>query len=773
MEPSGSKPSNPGYLKPGDVFAGRYEVLRIVGHGGMGVVYEARCRETGLRVALKTILPRHLTNPRAAERFLREMDIARQLRHPNIAAVLDAGSEGRIPYFTMEFLEGTTLRGMMTRRGRIPLRQAVWILRRVTDGLAYAHDKKIVHRDLSPENVMVLPDGTVKLLDFGLARAMEEPVMTAPGTAMGKAYYIAPEQRKDPSGVDGRADLYSLGVMFFEMLSGQMPTGYHRLAELVPELPPACDQLASRALAPVDSRLATVTEFRRALDACQEDAPPDRAAGGIWTGKGRKWAAGVAGVLFLACAVAGVVLVRRDTRTAPLTVTDREFPPSKPSGTRGLEPLEGVWKNQSDAASPVRRIDFNEDILQGKSFTMELAGMEARGAYSVEGTGRVFHVIFDFGSMGGDKKGMLQFDKRVRAAALARIDDIRMTLALDRRWVAAALEFARIASVTPSVTNQQALAARAGELTAAQRKLSEASGAAAPAALDAGEAVQFVLVKDTRYGGEQTFFPQLAGNDQVSLDTLVYPAPEKKLSPEWTVSGRTATLRLTETTAIEFVRIEPGEFMMGTDIETGGAPGEWARHKVSITKPFWMGKHEVTQAQWKAVMGVVPCNVRGEDLPVDMVSWEDAQLFIRRVNEASDQAVRLPTEAEWEYAARGGTEGTFYWGESPAELVFHAWIAENSDKRQQPVGKLAPNPFGLHDVYGNVWEWCGDLYDPGYYRQSPQDDPQGSTRGTERVARGGCFTGYPRDTNSYFRNRFPPAMRRMEYGLRLCASAGG
>ena len=266
-------PEQNAFLKPGQVVNGQFEIIRALGRGGMGIVYEARDRFLGERVALKTILPEHLSKPRAVKRFIEEINVARSLQHPSIVPVYDVARDGQILFFTMEFLKGVSLRTLLQERGHFDLEETVRILGELADALIYAHEF-LVHRDLSPDNVMVLPDGSIKLLDFGLARMQARGTMTATGAALGKAYYMAPEQAKDAAHVDARADIFSLGVMVFEMLSGELPVGFQRLSDVKPGLPPACDALIGRCLAPVDRRIASAAEFKAALEQCLESGAP-------------------------------------------------------------------------------------------------------------------------------------------------------------------------------------------------------------------------------------------------------------------------------------------------------------------------------------------------------------------------------------------------------------------------------------------------------------------------------------------------------------------
>jgi formylglycine-generating enzyme required for sulfatase activity/tetratricopeptide (TPR) repeat protein len=174
--------------------------------------------------------------------------------------------------------------------------------------------------------------------------------------------------------------------------------------------------------------------------------------------------------------------------------------------------------------------------------------------------------------------------------------------------------------------------------------------------------------------------------------------------------------------------VPAGRFIMG-DKSNGPI------HQVTIESDFYLGKYPVTQAQWEAVMGSNPSKFIGPELPVEQVSWEDCQLFIKRLNVLTDGKYRLPTEAEWEYACRAASTSTYCFGDNEAYLEEYAWFRANSGSQTQPVGKKKPNAWGLHDMHGNVWEWCLDWY--GDYPSGVVTNPFGASSGTERVPRGG------------------------------------
>jgi len=253
-------------FKTGDVIADRYRVRRVLGRGGMGVVYLVVDLETVEQRALKTLLPEYVENQVAIRRFAREVETARRLDHPAIVKIHEARRVGNLLFYTMDYIEGKSLRQWLEERGKLGLGSTVRILALLADALEYAH-QFTVHRDISPENVMVLSDGSVRLLDFGLAKLVDnQGAFTMIGASLGKMHYKAPEQHLDATHVDGRADLYSLGVMFHALLTGKFPKRGVPITSLVPGLPEECNTFFEKATAlRPDDRFANAREFREAL----------------------------------------------------------------------------------------------------------------------------------------------------------------------------------------------------------------------------------------------------------------------------------------------------------------------------------------------------------------------------------------------------------------------------------------------------------------------------------------------------------------------------
>jgi formylglycine-generating enzyme required for sulfatase activity len=253
--------------------------------------------------------------------------------------------------------------------------------------------------------------------------------------------------------------------------------------------------------------------------------------------------------------------------------------------------------------------------------------------------------------------------------------------------------------------------------------------------------------------------------------TRPIPAPTKLLDKEIAVD-------LGGGVKLEMVLIPAGDFLMGSPDSDKDAMGdERPQHRVRITKPFYLGKYEVTQEQWEEVMGSNPSRFKGPKNPVEQVSWEDCQVFLKKLSERSrhphpgplpegEGDFQLPTEAQWEYACRAGSVTRYCFGDDESLLGEYAWYDGNSGSKTHPDGEKKPNAWGLYDMHGNVWEWCADWYDSGYYANPRVDDPTGPTSGSNRVLRGGSWFSPARLCRSALRYSLAPGLRLYSLGLR-------
>jgi formylglycine-generating enzyme required for sulfatase activity len=252
---------------------------------------------------------------------------------------------------------------------------------------------------------------------------------------------------------------------------------------------------------------------------------------------------------------------------------------------------------------------------------------------------------------------------------------------------------------------------------------------------------------------------------------------EDMLSPNSVATSNELTIN---TIGMRFVLIPAGSFMMGCNPEVGN---KWCRdnekpqHRVIISKSFFLGQYEVTQGQWMEMMDNNPSHYKGRNRPVENVSWNDVQEFIQRLNEKEGRdKYRLPTEAEWEYAARAGTTSIYSFGNDVADIEKYAWYVRSSrgkSRRPYPVGHKNPNPWGLYDMHGNVWEWVYDWYDSEYYAHVDlENDVRGPSNGNARVFRGGGSNSHFMDLRTTTRGSAEPDKRYDYIGFRLVLVPG-
>ena len=268
-------------------------------------------------------------------------------------------------------------------------------------------------------------------------------------------------------------------------------------------------------------------------------------------------------------------------------------------------------------------------------------------------------------------------------------------------------------------------------------------------------------MKEAAWKGLIKKYPQAAGVKPGNVEMLKYTVLYGGHVP---VPGKTWKESLT---GMQFVWVPGGCFQMGSN---EGDDDEKPVHEVCVDG-FWIGKYEVTQDQWKRIMGNNPSHFKkGDDYPVEQVSWEDVQEFIKVLNRKTHLQFRLPTEAEWEYAARSGGKQERYAGGNDVDHV--AWYDGNSSDHTHRVGTKAPNGLGIYDMSGNVWEWCQDWYGEDYYGRSPRQNPQGPSSGSHRVNRGGSWNSIPWFVRASYRYRYRPGNRDCDLGFRLAFPPG-
>jgi serine/threonine protein kinase len=350
---------------------GRYRILSLIGEGGMATVYYAQEIYTHRPVAVKVLLPSARRNWDLVERFRREARNAAQLRHPHIVPVYESDVDGPLPYLVMDYVGGGSLADELARRrGPLPLPQAARILTQIAEALDYAHDRRMLHRDVKPSNVLLTPDGRAMLTDFGIARAAWDSRLTASDVRIGTAAYMAPEQARGLQ-MDRRTDVYALGVVLYEMVTGRTPFRgntdamlYQHVHEspprprsLNPSLPPAVERMVLRALEKAPGRRypsagALAMAFRRALGNETGPVPAGRAPATV-PSSGSVGLAIVAGLTTLAALAIGLAFLSRGIGGAS------QRPTAIPTQERGLTPTAAIAVPTAAPLLPPRLLSPN------------------------------------------------------------------------------------------------------------------------------------------------------------------------------------------------------------------------------------------------------------------------------------------------------------------------------------------------------------------------------------------------------------------------------
>ncbi len=658
---------------------GPYEVIELIGRGGMGVVFRTHDPKLNRVVAVKVLAPEFAANPTARKRFLREARAAAAVSHTHVVTIHAVEDDDKTPYLVMECIDGQTLQDKIEREGTLQLEAILRIGSQIAAGLAAAHGQGLVHRDVKPSNIL-LENGVerVKITDFGLARAVDDIGITRTGDVAGTPEFMSPEQAQGLA-VEHRSDLFSLGSVLYAMCTGRSP---FRADSAVAALRRVCDDVP-RPIGEVNPEIPE--ELIAIIDRLLAKNPDERF----------QTAEEVADLLsrHLAC-------LQHPTNRPPTSPVDV---------TQDLSAIVGP----GDTLAPSRR------------------GPSRRQTWSVVGLVLLAVLV---GVSITEATGVTQF-----AATVIRI----------------------LKGEGTEVVN----------------------GKSPPPAAETGTAD----VEPPRQ------------EDKVPWTAILPPdAPEPAVAPFDSATAKRhqeawadyldvpieREIELAEGEKLTLVLIPPGEFLMGSSEEeharflgeakaTGlwdaiRVPHEVPQHRVKITQPFCLGRYEFTQAQWAAVIGDNPSKIEDHANPVERVSWEETQPLLEKLNQ--EHAIEgmefvLPTEAQWEYACRAGTTTPWHWGGSEDALVEFA----NSTGTPGPVGQLRPNPWGLYDMHGNVWEWCADWYGTDYYSVSPQNDPRGLTAATSRVNRGGSWYHRATFCRSAFRNCGEPEVRDTNLGFRLAA----
>ncbi|MEZ5598916.1 MAG: SUMF1/EgtB/PvdO family nonheme iron enzyme [Pseudomonadales bacterium] len=730
---------------------GHYQITERLGRGGMAEIYKAFHKELEIYRAIKFIRAEFGGSEDFRARFLKEAQGVARLQHPNIVQIHDFGESDDRYYMVMEFVEGRTLKDVLRDSGQMPIEKSVELVKTVAGALAYAHDQGLVHRDIKPDNIMIDARGRPVLMDFGIAKLLTgDAKITQTGHLIGTPAYMAPEQSKGED-VAPATDIYALSVVLFEMLTGHTPyeadtpmaVVLKSLSDPMP-MPRSFNTKISEELQgvilkgtakSVTERYRTASEFVAGLDRAMdryrartmEETVRLPSPGGAVVQGSNKGALLLLVLAVLAVGAGGVWWwVQRDNgmravppeaepamSSAPETVASPGETTTPQAVADGAKSAEGAAAPAEIGQPPVAASEPEaEPEPPALALTLDITPADAT-------------VIID-GDAGRYAPGM-QLPPGTYAVQVMRDGYVSWSgdVVLSDRNVAQSVRLQR-------AVDTQALARDAAAKRDAEEQ--QAKQAAERAAALAAE--------------EQARRAQAA---VVDVETLVARATPV------------------------MVKVPAGRFTMGCQPpDPGCLDEEKPSHEVTI-RAFRLSRGEITFAQYDAFADATK-RAKPDDKgwgrdnrPVMNVNWMDAIAFTEWLSGQTGVRYRLPTEAEWEYAARAGTTTVYSWGNDVGFGNANCpGCGSNWDgDRTAPSGSFPANAFGLHDMHGNVWEWVQDCWQPGYADAPGDGSARRTTTCSAHVLRGGSWLDNPSYLRVAYRNWLGSALKDVNIGFRV------
>ena len=711
-------------FKEGDLFDNRYRLVSLAGSGGFADVWRAEDTLRKNKVVALKIYSR-LDADSIAE-MSEEYSATEELQHPNLLTGNHFAAVGNIPYLEMRYCEGGNL---SQKIGKMPADELRSMLRDVCSGLAYLHSEGIVHQDIKPENILFdTQRKRYMLADFGISaksrsRLSKSAKMTGDVVALTAAY--APPEKLSANPADripsSKGDIFSLGLTLYELATGSLPVDLPQSTGHLLLMSDGRQELFFDNIA--DSTLRAIT--KRCLQFAKEDRPSaseilamfneDSAGSGL-------------------AAETAVPHGRKTTKVK----NENNNPPSNSQSPATMVPPLTSRKWIYVVAAVVAAVLVGALLFALPKGEPSDAGV-ADTAWVAVSESQAELTPVEKEDAAAPQSGTLGVSSSPTGAAVKVDGKYRGSTPLTIEGLAPG-RYEVVVSAEGYESHTWTMQVKAGKTTSCHadlKKVATAAAQPAPSALNVAS-VNPSVHSPASQSASTSAGVRMEGN------TLVF-----------TSDGAEHRYRM--------VYVGGGSYTMGCTSEQGDDCKDWEKpaHSVSVGS-FYMGQTEVTQALWKAVMGSNPSHREGNNLPVEKVSWNDCQEFIRKLNSLTGRSFRLPTEEEWEYAARGGgsSRGHKYSGSNNLGSV--AWYDDNSGSRTHPVGQKHANELGLYDMSGNVWEWCSSGW---------SDDYSSARSGSIRVVRGGGWSFSARRCRVSCRDN-RALDHRLDYdGLRLVLSS--
>jgi len=722
------------FLEPCDVRGrlgriGPYEVIDVIGVGGMGMVLRAHDPKLNRIVAVKVMAPHFVVNPTARKRFLREAQAAAAVTHPHVVAIHAVEQTEKVSYLVMECINGQSLEEKIDRCGHLELKEILRIGAQIAAGLAAAHAHGLVHRDIKPSNIL-LENGVerVRITDFGLARAVDDVDLTRSGEVAGTPQFMSPEQAQGKP-VDHRSDLFSLGAVLYTMCTGRTP---FRAETTVAVLRRVCDDVPrpiQEVNPDIPEQLAAIVDRLLAKD------PEERF----------QTAQEVADLLL------SYLAHLQDPASTPLP----ELLTVRPAADRraraaGATPV-GPWPRRTVllAATVLLGLCISVAVTEATGVTHLTAAIlriaTGAGTLVVEVDDPQVGVTIDgedliISGTGPQEVRLKPGQYQVQAAKDGQL--VKQELVTIERGGRQVLRVALEPSATPPAT------ARFDAATARKPQERWAKQLGVPVEITNSIGMKLVLIPPGEF--------MMGSPEELVEEELRAHADDYWYKDHLLGEGPQHRVRITRPFYLGTYLVTQGEYqrVIGTNPSAFSATGN-SKDKVAgqETKRF----------------------------PVECVSWDDAVEFCAKLSnlpeeKAAGRWYRLPSEAQWEYACRAGSTGRYSFSAGgngmPKEYEEHrlsayGWFGDNAGGMPHAVGLKRVSAWGLYDMHGNVWEWCQDWHDKYYYASSPTDDPAGPPAGSARVGRGGSW-GHPAGfCRSAHRGHDLPGYRHDGLGFRV------